>query len=1080
MVARKLPLEKRLAELVDQFTPEIRKSFLSALKDVKDTTILKDIVEAIELGDVERAFRSTGIGAAAMRPVSSMLERAFETGGVTTGASFPTLKSPRGGRTVFRFDVRDNRAEAWLRQESAGLVVQIENDTREAIRTAIETGMREGRNPRNVALDLVGRINPKTGSREGGIVGLHSQYAKFVNNARTELQTLDPNYLTRVRRDKRFDGIVQKAIKDGKPLDAETINRLTGRYSDSLLQLRGETIGRTEALKAINKAEFEAFEQAIDKGSLKQENVTRIWDSAGDDGRTRDTHLTMEGQTVKFKEPFKTPDGASIMFPGDGSLGAGPEETINCRCRVKTKVDWLADIEAEGRLPGDDNYVPPVPDNGPVVPGSDPGVTKPVIEPQPAPAPEMTDEELLAALGVPVDVGPPVQLPDFNTMTTADFNKWEATASVDQIAKVDFSRVVKQVGAFEDKLKASLAELSKPDFSKMTLDEFEQHVVNMNDADFIKFDYNANYALAEAHTKSLSTGTVALVKELGTVPTPLVSANKFPTLAEYQNMPYAEFAKWWPTLKDADFDKMNSQQMDDWQWMMGKFSNSKDGEISFNNDGKAAKKYPSIDPTSMSWSYVGPADIGGAHPKQFWKNDAGETWLFKPAQADGAFIPFGEQAASEVARQIDPQAIIVKAITLGGKPGSIQQYLTDVKSFPASLKPSDLLPGQMAQIQREHVIDWLMSNHDSHVGNFIQKSNGHILGIDKAQSFKHLGDDKLSIDYHPNAKYGEKEPFYNTFWRAARDGKIAPNLDETFNVVKRLQALDDEDYENLLRPYAEGRFKSPSAVNDFLNKASARKADLKKDFERFFDDLGISAKAQLAKIQTALPDMTDDQLLDALDAIVVKKPRKKKSNGGKATMLALENAEALDPKADKFVNMIASNANVRNHDKLPNYIDRRTSSSLNNYVGMGYGEINEYLRMGDKYVEKSYFPKSEVERQIKEIQSLMKPAPYDFVAYRGIRSQLTQLVDDLEPGAEFPFEGLTSMARASEVSMRFARQNGALFQVLIPKGTKMVITNDHETEMLMDHGHKYRVLSKTAMPSNPNGVKWFYVVEFIS
>jgi hypothetical protein len=39
-----------------------------------------------------------------------------------------------------------------------------------------------------------------------------------------------------------------------------------------------------------------------------------------------------------------SPSGARMMFPGDFSLGAPPEEIINCRCVVKHRVDFLAGV----------------------------------------------------------------------------------------------------------------------------------------------------------------------------------------------------------------------------------------------------------------------------------------------------------------------------------------------------------------------------------------------------------------------------------------------------------------------------------------------------------------------------------------------------------------------------------------------------------------------------------------------------------------------------------------------------------------------------------------------------------------
>ncbi len=45
---------------------------------------------------------------------------------------------------------------------------------------------------------------------------------------------------------------------------------------------------------------------------------------------SRDTHMEMDGQEVPYDEPFRSPSGALLMYPGDNS--APPEEVINCQC----------------------------------------------------------------------------------------------------------------------------------------------------------------------------------------------------------------------------------------------------------------------------------------------------------------------------------------------------------------------------------------------------------------------------------------------------------------------------------------------------------------------------------------------------------------------------------------------------------------------------------------------------------------------------------------------------------------------------------------------------------------------------
>lgn len=336
---------QRLDAFADLLTPVIRDAFIAAIRDVTDNAVLADVIRAIELGDVERAFRALGFSEAAMRPLTAALEQAFEQGGVLTGATFPKYLATSSGRAVFRFNVRNSRAEKWLREKSSSLIMEIIEDTRISIRNTLTVGLQEGLNPRTVALDIVGRIDPTTRHRVGGLVGLTTNQEGWVRNTRRMLQQLDERYFERELRDKRFDGMVRRAIREGKPLPVETVERLVTRYKDSALRYRGEMIGRTEALQSLNAAEYEATKQAVEMGAASERAVQREWDSAGD-SRVRYSHKRMDGQRVGLDEPFVSPvTKARMMFPGDSSLGAPAREVIACRCRVRSVIDWFADVE---------------------------------------------------------------------------------------------------------------------------------------------------------------------------------------------------------------------------------------------------------------------------------------------------------------------------------------------------------------------------------------------------------------------------------------------------------------------------------------------------------------------------------------------------------------------------------------------------------------------------------------------------------------------------------------------------------------------------------------------------------------
>lgn len=331
-------------DLIGMFAVEIKAAFLEAMQDIVDSATIKNMIDAIKVGDLEAAFRALGYSRAMLRPLTASIERAYERGGVFTGTTFPKFINTPSGRVVFRFDARNSRAEAYLRDKSSTLVVGIEQSIRTTVQTTLTAGMQAGRNPRNTALDIVGRIDPATGKRTGGVVGLTPQQELWSRSARAKLETLDNGYFGMQLRDKRFDRTVAKAIEAGKPIPPEIVDKLVMRYRSNALRHRGENIARTESIQSLNAADHEATRQAVELGAMQSNAVKREWDNAGD-GRVRHTHRLLDGQIVGLDEPFVSSSGARMMFPGDISLAAPADEIVDCRCRVKTVVDWLSGVK---------------------------------------------------------------------------------------------------------------------------------------------------------------------------------------------------------------------------------------------------------------------------------------------------------------------------------------------------------------------------------------------------------------------------------------------------------------------------------------------------------------------------------------------------------------------------------------------------------------------------------------------------------------------------------------------------------------------------------------------------------------
>ena len=321
----------------------LRKAFSEAVSNIKDNAVIKDLAERIDAGDIEGVLIALGITEAAFGPIEQVIQAAYRKGGDTGAKQVGRIPDPGGQVSfMFSFNARNPRAEQWLRQVSSERIVETTQGQREMVRQRLTASLAEGVNPRQSALELVGRKNRVTGRREGGFIGLTEQQAQWSVNAREELQELNPNYLTRKLRNRRFDGMVKRAIKTGKPLTKDNIERMITALQSRTLKYRGDVIARTESINALRAGQHESLRQATEAGDVSEEDVTREWDSSGD-ARTRETHARADGQKRKGNEPF-TIGGYQLRYPGDSSLGAPGEETIQCRCIETTEIDFGARV----------------------------------------------------------------------------------------------------------------------------------------------------------------------------------------------------------------------------------------------------------------------------------------------------------------------------------------------------------------------------------------------------------------------------------------------------------------------------------------------------------------------------------------------------------------------------------------------------------------------------------------------------------------------------------------------------------------------------------------------------------------
>jgi hypothetical protein len=235
--------------------------------------------------------------------------------------------------------------------------------------------------------------------------------------------------------------------------------------------------------------------------------------------------------------------------------------------------------------------------------------------------------------------------------------------------------------------------------------------------------------------------------------------------------------------------------------------------------------------------------LGGAGDKTIYDGPDGKQYLFKKATLKGsgsAAKPYAAEvqaAFSRVAKLVKPEHLEVGVAKVGGSVGTLQPLLSGATNL-VGVAPAALSDSEKLDVASEHLLDWLGSQHDSFDANLL-RVNGHVIGVDKEQGLRFLGDDKLSTNYKPNSDHhGEKPPYYNQFWNDWADDKFNFNPEALAPYVDQIDKIDTEAYVENYRKYAESMFPGkPEAQEELLDKVRQRKLHVRKDFEKFLTGL---------------------------------------------------------------------------------------------------------------------------------------------------------------------------------------------------------------------------------------------------
>jgi len=290
----------RLEELAEQLAEDIQRAFLAAVDTLGNLIDLKRLTALLEDGRAQEAVAivTAALAAGGFTPVAASVTDAIIAAGKRAASVISRAVS--GAQFVFSL-VRPRTAQVMQTNENDTLR-DLTNSAVETVRQIINTGVLEGRDPRDVARDVRRHV------------GLTPRQAQAVANYR---RTLEADEKT--------------------PRSKDKIDALVEEYRVRSLRARALTISRTEATRAVNQGNMLSWEQAVEDGRVNPDNVVRRWVYTHD-LRTRHAHRlipSMNKQGVGLREPFKSPLGP-IMYPGDPAAAAA--NVINCRCSMIIRV----------------------------------------------------------------------------------------------------------------------------------------------------------------------------------------------------------------------------------------------------------------------------------------------------------------------------------------------------------------------------------------------------------------------------------------------------------------------------------------------------------------------------------------------------------------------------------------------------------------------------------------------------------------------------------------------------------------------------------------------------------------------
>lgn len=281
-----------LHDLADAAAPAVRRAFLDAIQKVRGTVKEAELRAALETGNVDAVMRALDLDQKVADALAAEMQTRLEDEFIQAGRAAVEQSLPKEIAASIRFDPTNPQSVAFLRQYDFGLIRQVTQETRDAVRTVVQSAFEAGGHPREQAKAI----------RE--FIGLTDRQAQAVLNYRAAL------------------------VEEERP--ADQVERMVARYQQRLLKLRATTISRTETIRAANAGQQAAWRQAADQQLLNRVTTRRQW------------LVVIDDRLCPFCAaiPLLNPGGVSLDQSFASPLGPVdyPPLHPNCRCAMSLAV----------------------------------------------------------------------------------------------------------------------------------------------------------------------------------------------------------------------------------------------------------------------------------------------------------------------------------------------------------------------------------------------------------------------------------------------------------------------------------------------------------------------------------------------------------------------------------------------------------------------------------------------------------------------------------------------------------------------------------------------------------------------